>query len=169
MAKKKTTKKSAQKAGKKAASSKVSKNDIIELITKHHKPLKALIKTMKSDRADFEKKKKAFQEFAPALTAHAKPEEQCWYEVLKTEHDMKVEGIEGDIEHRLADQLVAELKIETDEDTFVAKVKVLAEMVEHHIEEEEEEMLPDYKKDSTPEERAEVGQRYLELVEKYLS
>lgn len=52
---------------------------------------------------------------------------------------MNVEGIEGDTEHHLADMLVEQLKTETDEDTFVAKVKVLAEMVEHHIEEEEEE------------------------------
>lgn len=170
MAKKKAASKK-KAVSKKAATKKKaanSKTDIVELILKHHKPLKSLIKTMKSDRADYQKKKAAFDEFVPALMSHAKPEEQCWYENLKTEHDMKVEGIEGDTEHALADLLVGQLKTESDEDTFTAKVKVLAELVEHHIEEEEEEMLPEYKKVSTPEERASVGQRYLVLCEQFL-
>jgi hemerythrin superfamily protein len=135
--------------------------DIITLILADHKPLKQMIKIMKSEDATHAKKKATFEKFAPALLAHAKPEEQTWYISLKTEHDMVVEGVEGDVEHGLADQLCNELKKTTDHDMFMAKVKVLAEMVEHHIKEEEEELLPEYRKASELSERKELGLKYL--------
>ena len=147
----------------KHSSNKNQPEDIIELILQDHKPLKALIEIMKDDEAEYPEKLAAFEEFAPALVAHAKPEEQTWYINMKEENDMVVEGLEGDVEHQLADQLCEELKRTEDEDMFMAKVKVLAELVEHHIEEEEEEMLPDYKKNSTVEERVELGMMYLQF------
>jgi hemerythrin superfamily protein len=141
--------------------------DIIELILRDHKPLKALIKTMKSERATYRQKKAAFNEFAPTLIAHAKPEERTWYKNMKSQDDMKVEGLEGDVEHGLADQLCRELKRTKDNDMFEAKVKVLAELVEHHIEEEEEDMLPSFKRKSTKEERAKLGLIYEKFRAEY--
>ena len=143
-------------------------SDIIDLIMEHHKPLKQMIKTMKSEEATYVQKKKTFKEFALALVAHAKPEEKAWYKDLKAEHDMNVEAIEGDVEHNIADRLCAEIKRTKDKDTFLAKVKVLAEVVEHHIKEEEEELLPQFRKDSDSAERIKVGKRYLMLRAKYI-
>ncbi|WP_413560369.1 hemerythrin domain-containing protein [Bdellovibrio sp. HCB209] len=135
--------------------------DIVELILQDHVILKQLIEIMKSEDASFREKQAAFKRFAPALVAHAKPEEQTWYMKMKSE-DMKVEGLEGDIEHSLADQLCEELKRTSDRDEFMAKVKVLAELVEHHVEEEEEDMLPEFKRGTTLEERIDLGMQYLE-------
>lgn len=82
---------------------------------------------------------------------------------MKEDKETAIYGLEGDVEHGLADQLCEELKRERDEGMFMAKVKVLAELVEHHIEEEEEDMLPEYKKNSSKEEREELGQLYLQF------
>ena len=41
-------------------------------------------------------------------------------------------------------------------------MKVLAELVEHHIEEEESDLLPDFKKRSEKEERIALGAEFLE-------
>ena len=139
--------------------------DIIELILDDHVALKKLIKIMKDDDAEIGEKYAAFGEFAPLLTIHAKPEEQTLYVDMKEEEEQKLDGLEGDVEHALADQLVNELKMETDDDLFEAKVKVLAELVEHHIEEEEEEMLPEYRKNTDIEKRRELGLQFLEIKE----
>jgi hemerythrin superfamily protein len=143
--------------------------DIIKLILRDHKPLKRLIRTMKSEEATLPQKKAAFKEFALALIAHAKPEEQTWYKEMKADKKLITEGLEGDVEHGLADQLVKELKRTTNNDMFKAKVKVLAELVEHHIEEEEEDMLPSFKHASKKEERQELGKKYESLRQKYLA
>lgn len=139
-----------------------SPEDIINLILQDHKPLKELIKIMKDDEATPAERKQAFKKFAPLLVRHAKPEEQTWYVAMKKDDDTREEGLEGDVEHGLADQMAEEAKRTEDEDLLLARIKVLAELVEHHIEEEEEEMLPDYRENSELEERIEWGFAYLE-------
>ena len=140
--------------------------DIIQLIMEDHKPLKRLIKVLKKPENSFDMRMKAFTEFAELLVNHAKPEELSLYVNMKQDEDMRSEALEGDVEHGLADQLLEEIKRTEDEDMWTAKVKVLAELVEHHIEEEEEELLPDYRKNSEIDERIELGQKYLDLKTK---
>ncbi|MNT72669.1 hypothetical protein D3C72_2112950 [compost metagenome] len=53
-----------------------------------------------------------------------------------------------------------------DEDLWSARVKVLAELVEHHIEEEESELLPDFKKHCEVEARVQMGAQFLKLKQK---
>lgn len=141
-------------------------SDIIDLILEDHVALKKLIKVLKDTDTDIGERYAAFGEFAPLLTLHAKPEEQTLYVDMKKDEEMRTEGFEGDVEHALADQLLQEAQATTDdEDLWSAKVKVLAELVEHHIEEEEEEMLPDYRKNSEKETRLELGEQYIQLKE----
>lgn len=138
--------------------------DIIQLILDDHKPLKKLIKIMKdSEKYDLKERKAAFEEFAPLLVRHAKPEEETWYIYMKDKEEMREEGLEGDVEHQLADQMIEEAKRAEDDDLFSARIKVLAELVEHHIKEEEEEQIPDFKKNSEPEERVALADAYLEI------
>lgn len=142
--------------------------DIVQLILKDHKPLKARIKIMKDpDKHSLSQRQKAFKEFAPLLTAHAKSEEKSLYVAMKDEEELRVESFEGDTEHTIADSLVKEIKGIDEEDEWTAKVKVLAELVEHHIEEEEEEMLVEVKKEMETETRLAIGQEYLRLYESY--
>jgi hemerythrin-like domain-containing protein len=145
---------------------KTQTNDIVKLVTEDHKPLKKLIKIMQSEKEDFEAKKEAFEEFVPLLKAHAEAEEMVLYEYLKQKEDLREEGFEGQVEHKLADQMARESKSDeqaNDEDVMSAKIKVLAELVEHHIEEEEKEILPDFKKEAEKETRDELGEQYLQL------
>lgn len=140
----------------------IESTDIVELILKDHKPLKALIKIMKDDEKDLSERRLAFEEFGPLLLSHAMPEERVLYVDMKSNEDMRVDGLEGDTEHALAGQMIEEAKRAEDDDVFEAKIKVLAELVEHHIKEEEEDMLPEFKKQTSAEERQELGALYLE-------
>ena len=175
--KKSTAKKSPAKGRAKAAPARAKKaraqsaaqasDDIVKLILEDHKPLKRLIETLKDTEESFAKRQAAFEEFGARLIAHAKPEEQALYVYMKEGNELRTEGFEGDVEHMIADQLLQEAQATNDEDLWSAQVKVLAELVEHHIEEEEEEMLPEFKKEATDEERSMIGQKYLHLKSKY--
>ncbi len=146
-----------------------SKSDIVDIILEDHKPLKQLIKIMKNSDKSQEERFSAFEEFAPTLIAHAKPEEETLYVFMKNDEDLKEEGYEGDVEHSLADQLVEEIKRTTEPDLKSARIKVLAELVEHHIEEEEEELLPDFKKSSDVRDRNSLGSEFLKLKVGYMA
>lgn len=137
--------------------------DVVEMILEHHRPLKQLIEIMKDSERALGERKKAFEEFAPLLVAHAKPEEKAVYMFMKRDIDLREEGFEGDVEHALADQLVEETKRTSDEEQMGARIKVLAELVEHHIKEEEEDLLPDLEKQTTPQERSALGEKYSQL------
>jgi Hemerythrin HHE cation binding domain len=139
--------------------------DIVDLILEDHKELKRLIKILKDDEVDFGDRYAAFEEFAPLLTIHAKPEEQSLYVEMKKNKELRVEGLEGDVEHALADQLLNEAKVTEDEDLWSARVKVLAELVEHHIKEEEKEMLPDFKDQTDKKLRLQLGEKFIKLKE----
>lgn len=146
---------------------KSASSDIIQLILQDHKPLKELIEILKDDETEFSEKKPVFEEFAPLLLSHAEPEEQSLYTHMKEEEELRAEGFEGQTEHALASQLIEDINQTSDEDEWMAKVKVLAEMVEHHIEEEEEEMFPDIKKQLDSEARIAIGEEYMRLRDDY--
>ncbi len=154
----------AKKAGKSPAKGS-KERDIIALILEHHKPLKDLLEKLKSEELEQGEKRRVFQEFAPLLLTHAEPEEKTLYVRMKDNEELRTEGFEGDVEHKLAVQMIDDVVNTEDPDEWMAKVKVLAELVEHHIEEEEGEMFADVKKELSLEERVELGVEYLRLYE----
>lgn len=139
----------------------MASNDIVSLILEDHKALKRLIKTLKNTDLEFEERKVAFDDFAPILVTHAKPEEETLYKFMKLSEELRTEAFEGEVEHTLADQLLEEIKRTQEEEVWSAKVKVLAELVEHHIEEEESDLLPEFKQASPLVEREQLGELFL--------
>lgn len=95
------------------------------------------------------------------LTAHAYIEEQIFYpfareRVLDVDDDVK-EGIE---EHHVMKVTMRELAdLDPDDDEYDAKVTVLKEVVEHHVEEEEDEWFPKVREAIGRNDLTEVGQR----------
>jgi hemerythrin superfamily protein len=137
--------------------------DIIELILRDHKPLKRLIQTLKDGDIKRDRKAELFEEFVPLLVAHAKAEEKSLYMQLKETEDLRMDGYEGEVEHGIAEQLVHKINATPDDDKWNAKVKVLAELVEHHIEFEENEMLKEVEQFIDLPTRQAVGDTYTEL------
>ncbi len=143
--------------------------DIVELIIEDHKPLKELIEVMKDSEKDMVERVTAFREFIPILIAHAKPEGEILYTFMKKNKKLREGGFEGEVEHILAEQLVEEAKRTDDEDLLSARIKVFAELVEHHLKEEEKGLLPDVKRNSTSNERILLGSHFLKLKLEYLA
>lgn len=143
--------------------------DIIELILNDHVPLKALIETLKDDKLKRRAKEGPFEEFVFLLTGHAKAEEKTLYVAMKNFESLKVQSFEGDTEHGIADQLVQEINSASDDHEWLAKVKVLAESVEHHIEEEEEEILKKVESQISEPIRMAIGAEYTLLLQEYLA
>jgi hemerythrin-like domain-containing protein len=78
------------------------------------------------------------------LEVHMALEEQIFYPAVRDANEEISDTVdEGEQEHHVAKLLMAELKELPDGDaTWVAKMTVLRESVEHHIDEEEDDLFP---------------------------
>jgi hemerythrin superfamily protein len=105
-----------------------------------------------------------FAQLKNELDVHARIEEEIFYPALKEAdktHDIVLEGYE---EHGVIKTLLGELdELSKADETWGAKLKVLQENVEHHVEEEEGEMFPKAKQVLSAEEIEALGER-LELA-----
>ena len=123
--------------------------DAIELLTQDHQKVKDMFEQYEalSDRSLASKRKLALA-ICLELTKHATAEEEIFYpavrEASKSSEDLVDEAT---VEHASAKELIAQIvAMEPGEDLYDAEVKVLSEQIEHHVQEEEEEMFPKARK-----------------------
>jgi hemerythrin superfamily protein len=119
--------------------------DAVELLTQQHREVSEMFERFENmtDRAKVSKKKLA-DEICNALIMHTTIEEEIFYpatrEASEETEDMVDEAV---VEHASAKDLIAQImEMDPGDDLYDAKVKVLGELVEHHVKEEEEEMFP---------------------------
>ncbi|MDO9238823.1 MAG: hemerythrin domain-containing protein, partial [Methylicorpusculum sp.] len=121
-------------------------DDAITLLTEDHKKVKKLFaefaKLAKDEGSD-KAKAAVVQQICMALNIHAQAEEELFYpavrDAIKDDDLMN----EADVEHAGAKNLIAQLEAMAPEhDHYVATVIVLGEMIDHHVNEEEQKMFP---------------------------
>ena len=114
----------------------------LDLLKEQHEEVSKLFKKFEKlgEGAESEKRE-LFIMIADRLSAHATIEEQFFYPSIKTDksEDMVREAVE---EHLAVKRIIADLlDMEPADENFDAKMKVLMENVEHHVEEEEDELF----------------------------
>jgi hemerythrin superfamily protein len=110
--------------------------DAIALLKADHRKVLEMFESFESAKGDGRKKALA-EQICMELTIHTKIEEEIFYPACegKVEEDLLKEAY---VEHDGAKVLMAEIEAGGPDDEFYdAKVKVLGEMIEHHVEEEE--------------------------------
>jgi len=135
----------------------------IELLKADHEKVKAILAQLSetTDRG-IKKRTELLAKLEMEITLHTKVEEEVLYPAFKKaggkeEAEMYYEAKE---EHRTVDSLVLPDLKTTDPSTpeFAGRVKVVKELLEHHIEEEETEMFPDAEQLLSKEELEALGE-----------
>jgi len=129
----------------------MNNQDAVSLLEADHKKVKKLLSELAetTERAT-KTRRELLEEIALELKTHTRLEEQIFYpafkEAVAKKEDQKL-YFEAMEEHHVVDLVLPELQntdVTTEE--FAAKAKVLKELVEHHIEEEEGQMFPKARK-----------------------
>jgi hemerythrin superfamily protein len=116
----------------------------IDMLESQHREVEDLFEEFED--AEGAEKQEIFLQIADKLAVHAAIEEKHFYPAAKAKdtEDLLLEAAE---EHLSVKRLIADLlKLDPKDDTFEAKVQVLQEQVEHHVEEEEGELFPKVEK-----------------------
>ena len=133
----------------------------LELLEADHRKVEKLFAQYEEEKdADEDTKRPIAEQICGELTVHAQVEEEIFYPWLRenlSEEDMELLE-EAYVEHSTAKDLIAQLEGSGEiDETYDAKVKVLAEYIKHHVKEEEEEIFP--KVSDRKEELDELGQQ----------
>jgi hypothetical protein len=132
-----------------------------ELLKTDHKKVSDLFKQLEdtTERA-VKTREQLFATVKQELEIHARIEEQIFYPAIKEADETREITLEAIEEHNVVKRLLKELEgLSVEDERWTAKLKVLKENVEHHVEEEEGEMFKDAKKVLSAEQIEELGAR----------
>ncbi len=135
--------------------------DALQLLKSDHQKVKRMLEQLDATTERAEKTRtETFERLKRDLTIHETIEEEILYPALEGFAKTKDITLEAFEEHHVVDQIVAELETTpvTDE-TWGAKLTVMKENLEHHIEEEEEEMFKQARQVMDHKELAELGEQ----------
>jgi hemerythrin superfamily protein len=121
-----------------ARSQKGQSTDAIDLLKADHAQVAEWFGQFETARSD-EVKQTLAQKICAALTVHAAIEEEIFYPAFLDATDETDLHHEAEIEHQGAKILISQIEKSTAEDEyFDARVTVLAELIRHHVNEEEQ-------------------------------
>jgi len=117
--------------------------DALKLLKTDHDKVKRLLSELDSTtERGVKTRSELFATIKGELTVHETIEEEIFYPALKSHPKAKDIVLEAYEEHHVVDQVMAELEgLDVSDETWGAKATVMKENVEHHIEEEEQEMF----------------------------
>ncbi len=138
----------------------VESTDILDTLKKEHDEVKELLENL-SDAETPAQRRRLVQRIKAALVPHTKAEEKVVYDavIALRDKDAQMNGHEGYLEHEWASKTLQRLEgiANAASPEHKAAGKVLKELVEHHIDEEESNVWTDVKEHFSDEDRKKMN------------
>ena len=135
-----------------------------KLLKQQHDEVKELFKKYEAAEEDSQKQE-LFDQIADDFAAHGEIEEKIFYPAVYVGKlkEMLQEAVE---EHLAAKRIAADLlDLDPSDEQFDAKMKVLKELIEHHVEEEEGELFPLVRQNFAREELDALGEQMEQMFQ----
>ncbi len=118
-------------------------NKFFQQLKKDHKEVQEMIEQLSEMKSSASSKRaELFKKLKMELMPHMKAEETAFYHPLEDKKGTRELAFEGEEEHHVTEFVLRELEeSESDKDHWTAKLKVLKDLIEHHVEEEEGEIF----------------------------
>lgn len=122
-------------------------DDGVTLLMRDHRTVEDLFKAYEEAKSNAPRKAEIYRTIATELRVHMQIEEEIFYPASREFVDEQDTVNEAEVEHASAKDLMAQLDAMSPDDAYYdAKVKVLQEMIDHHVEEEESEYFPEVRR-----------------------
>jgi hemerythrin-like domain-containing protein len=139
-------------------------SDILETLKQDHNDVAEMLDKLVESHSAAERKS-LLASIKSALVPHLRAEEKIVYDAILDLRgkEQKEHGEEGYMEHKLGDEMLTKLgKMDNmTSPEFSAGAKVLKELVEHHVEEEEKNIWADVKAHFSDDQRVEMNRKFL--------
>jgi hypothetical protein len=143
--------------------------DILDTLKKEHEEVAEMLAQLVESDSRTERKS-LLKRIKAALVPHVRAEEKAVYDAIIAIKDKatKQDGEEGYLEHNLADKVLGALGKMSNplSPEFSAAAKVLKELVEHHVEKEENNVWSDVREHFSSDDRIAMNRKFLAAKKK---
>ena len=135
--------------------------DALKLLKEDHAKVKKMLSELDETTERAVKTREAvFSQLKHDLEIHEAIEEEFLYPALKEHAKTRDIALEGYEEHHVVDEVMGEmLHLPVSDETWTAKFTVMKENLEHHIEEEEQDMFEKARRALGDDELVDLGDR----------
>ena len=119
---------------------------VIKLLMQDHKALKKLMKVIKSQKSSDALIEKSFLKLKATVKSHVHAEEKSLLRPLINHPRFEDEVREGYEEHRVHEYIFSGIAKVSDKKRKIEQIKIYCEVLEHHLEEEENDLFPKVRK-----------------------
>jgi hemerythrin superfamily protein len=135
--------------------------ELFETLRKDHQDVRESFRRLKAEDDSSERVKLLF-ELETKLLPHMIAEERTLYPALRSkDEEIRDDVLEAAAEHNAVRLVLRDLaETPANDEVFAAKVKVLEEMVEHHVDEEESDIFEDIRNSMGSREAGELLQQF---------
>jgi hypothetical protein len=134
---------------------------VVPLLLKDHKAMRALIKKVRSKRATPAAVKRSFHLLEMLVQSHMASEEVALLDHLKTHPKFEDHARESWEEHRIHEQILRGIHALSDLNRVLTQMKIFCEILEDHLDEEEQDLFPQYKEYFALSTRKKAGRKFL--------
>jgi hypothetical protein len=141
---------------------------VVTLIKDDHAKLETVFKQLEAQKGDV---KELLRQVEELLVPHSKAEEEVVYPAIKTPDPHEAEDVDDGLaeHHHVEKTLTQLLAMDPEAPGADGLVAAMIGEVRHHIEEEEEEILPKFAKEATNQQLGELGEKFTAAKEKHLA
>lgn len=140
--------------------------DVVELITADHREVERLLEILKSQP---DQRSLALPTLSALLVAHSRAEEAEVYSVARDEVGESEEIASSQHEHVKAERLLQRLQSsDVNSSEFDSTLQELIDAISHHVEEEENTVLPGLRKNLDDRRRERLGEAFAESRQEHL-
>lgn len=150
----------------------MSGEDVRALLEKDHDEVKQILRGL-VDGEQGRSRKLLLEQLKTQLTAHSRAEERVVYDALirvRAKKEVHVLAEEGYVEHSLVDHLLERISgLDAGSETWLAHAKVIRELLETHITEEQNQTFAQLGDHFSRDELAAMGEQFLRAKERVLA
>lgn len=137
----------------------------IEFLIHEHNNVKKMLAEINGDDHGFETKRLKFELLASDLIRHENMEQQVWYPRFKNKVPDTVKHLVD--EEQYAENAIQKLEASQTEAAWETLFLKFKDEVEHHAQEEEEDLFPEVRKLLSEQELEKIGERMSKFVNEY--
>ena len=140
--------------------------EVVSCLLADQKVLRKQLEEFSSPELGWEERRASFDSFLPAFTAYTRAEEEIVLSRALEIEETRVMAMAALEEHEIAEFMIDRAKHSAHGEQLEARLRVLCDLLEHHMKQKERELFPQLRARLSVAEREEMGMRYREAKER---